>query len=648
MRKLFNNSLLVLFFLSFSLAWADESRAYPSLFFSQSEIPAIRAKINSGTWIDDAWQVLIARADEYMNVSTAPYLYAGKYNGRGTIGRALEKKVGTLAFVGYMTEEKKYFDKAIEMVLSAASQSDPEDKEFWLTHLQVGDGGRAYAIAYDWLYPYMTESQRDILKQEVYKFGKWLYEDKTVWGMDDPGVSSCNHNAVHYGGLGLCALVLGDQPQWLDRAVKRVNDYFKYAMDDTGYFTEGHSYANYGLLGSVPFSYAYQRETGIDIIAAYPTLAKMTDQFCWKLLPTGKDFLAMNDNPPDLGHGGLLMYPIARYGNEQALWCWLEAVGNNGTKTFGIGRNRYEGDGLSVPFAILWADTNLKPKKPSIDDLGLSHKFSSGRVFMRDNWLEPLGTLVSFTSGIDFHRGHNHQDENSFTFYSKGEDFAIDPGYMPNYTIHHNTILVDGFGQTGNSSGRITGYNDSGDYTYVAGQAPEAYVWTEEVLVGHFQRQLIYVREPLPHILIADSIQQETDAPSEYIFLLNTAKGNKVDIDANKAVITGSRLGNICEVSFINPIDGRLKIHDFGDTTFLRRGSNVKHSNYIKQIRFESKSLNPYFITLLVARASDEDSPKVISVKDGDEVTVSVDFGNRGTSRFTVSESLIKFESVKN
>jgi len=33
------------------------------------------------------------------------------------------------------------------------------------------------------------------------------------------------------------------------------------------------------------------------------------------------------------------------------------------------------------------------------------------------------------TSGYDFHRGHDHQDENSVTFFANGEGFLIDPQY---------------------------------------------------------------------------------------------------------------------------------------------------------------------------------------------------------------------------
>ncbi|MEA2069255.1 MAG: heparinase II/III family protein, partial [Verrucomicrobiota bacterium] len=557
---------------------------HPNLFFGMEDVPRLQAKVQGDTWIAEAFKVLEARAEDYLAVPTDPYPYTGDHNGRGTVGRALEKKTGTLAFMGYLTGEDKYFRKAVDMVVAAALQSDPEDHGVWLTHLQVGDGARGYAVAYDLLYPHMDETRRAIVREEVRKFGELLYECDTCWGKPAPGVSSCNHNAVHFGALGLCALVLGDQPQWQARATGRIRDFFKYAMDSTGYFTEGHSYANYGLLGALPYSHALQRLGGPDLVAEQPFMEKMTDQFCWKLLPGGGEMLVLNDNAADLGNAGMLIYSISRYGQPEALWSWLRAVG----KTYGIGVDRYQGDGLSVPYAILWGDPEIEPINPSKTGKALSHRFASGRVFMRDSWDDPLGTLASFTSGVDFHRGHNHQDENAFTFHAKGEAFAIDPGYWPKGTRSHNTMLVDGIGQIGASRGRILEYEDLGDAVYVKGQAPEAYEWPD-LLLGHFQRQVLFGRAEQPYVLIVDDLQCENDRAARYTWLLHTDKENKISVpkEGNRAVITGKKCGGLCDVIFLAG-DVELAETDLKGETFNRRGRDYECSRFYKELKAET------------------------------------------------------------
>ena len=619
-----------------------DTKEHPWLFFSKQDIGALQEKVTSDTWIAEAYCVLRENADYYMTVPTDPYPHTGEHNGKGTVGRALEKKTGVLAFTGYLTGDERYLKKAVDMIVAAAGQSDPDEHDVWLTHLQVADGARGYAVAYDWLYPYMNDQQRKMIREEIYKFGKVLYECGTCWGLPDPGVSSCNHNAVHFGALGLCALVLGDQPEWQARATRRIRDYFHYAMDSTGYFTEGHSYANYGLLGSLPYSCALLRAGGPDLVSEQPLLERMTDQFCWKVMPWGKDILCLNDNSDSLGNSAMLIYPITRYQQPEALWSWLQAVGEPGSGTYGMGWDGYQGDGMAVPYAILWADAELKPQPPSENGSALSHRFSSGRVFMRDSWGDSLGALASFTSGVDYHRGHNHQDENAFTFCAKGEDFAIDPGYTPKNTRSHNTMLVNGVGQIGASRGRVVEYKDIGDAVYVKGQAPEAYEWPEPLL-GHFQRQILFGRAKQPYLLIVDDLQCEDDHEAAYTWLLHTDRNNQVSVskDRKKVEITGACRGSICDVMVLAG-DAVLSETDVEKETLMRRGKEYNCSRFYKELRAESKAVRFHQITLLIARDSDEPPAEVSCTGEGDSRTVKIVFSDF-TDILTVSDEQIGF-----
>lgn len=633
----------VCLFACFSHSEENGFSEHPRLFFSRQDIGQLQNKVKPGTWVSEAYRVLKENAETYMKVPTDPYPYTGSHNGPGTVGRALEKKTGVLAFTGYLSGDERYLRKAVEMILSAALQSDPEDQSVWLTHLQVADGARAYAVAYDWLYPYLDEKQREIVRNEIYKYGCILYECNTCWGQPDPGVSSCNHNAVHFGALGLCALVLGDQPEWQARATQRIRDYYKYAMDTTGYFTEGHSYANYGLLGALPYSYALQRAGGPDLVSEQPLMERMTDQFCWKVMPWGKDILCLNDNAEGLGNSGMLIYPITRYRQPEALWCWLKAEGEQGSKTYGMGWDGYQGDGMSVPYAILWADPELKPENPAATGKARSHYFQSGRVFMRDSWDDPLGALVSFTSGVDYHRGHNHQDENAFTFHAKGESFAIDPGYTPNNTRSHNTMLVNGIGQIGASSGRIVEYKDLGEAVYVKGEAPEAYEWPE-LLLGQFQRQILFGRAEQPYLLMVDDLQCEDDQAASYTWLLHTDRHNQISIsnDRKKAVITGAKRNGVCDVLFLSG-DVSLSETDAQHDTFTRSGKEYKCAQFYKELRAESKAVHCHQVTLLIARNGNE-SPAEITCSGQVVKLIFSDY----TDTLTISEDQIGFNRTKN
>ena len=63
---------------------------------------------------------------------------------------------------------------------------------------------------------------------------------------------------------------------------------------------------------------------------------------------------------------------------------------------------------------------------------------------MRSGWADINDAHVSFNSGYGFHHGHNHQDENSFTFYALGKTFINDPAYWPKYSYCHSTLKING------------------------------------------------------------------------------------------------------------------------------------------------------------------------------------------------------------
>jgi len=168
---------------------------------------------------------------------------------------------------------------------------------------------------------------------------------------------------------------------------------------------------------------------------------------------------------------------------------------------------------------------------------------------------------------------------------------ANDEGYMPKESRSHNTILINGTGQLGNSSGRMIDYKELGDAVYAKAQAPEAYEWPG-ALPGHFQRQLLFGRADQPYLLIVDDVQCETDTETDYTWLLHTNKKNKISVlkDKNKAVITGKNHGSVCDVIFLsgdvkvyeNDLTGRLSTagEDIATTrSFIRNSGQILMQN---------------------------------------------------------------------
>jgi hypothetical protein len=636
-----------LLFFSAGLMSVPAAEIHPSLFFTKDEMSGIREKAHEDPYLGRLSKEMITRADEFLSTPIDPYPLSSKYNGMGTAGRAFTGRVGTLAFAGWLTGDSKYFDKAKAILLAVTRQTDPGNKEQWQTHLQYSDASQGYVIGYDWLYPYMTDDERKEVRDKIRKSGELLYSGHVVWGLPDPALLSCNHNAVQFGALGLCALVLGDEPQWLDQATHQVRAYLKYFIDDTGYAMEGLGYMGYGLSGALPFSYALQRQTGVDLVGEQPIFKLSGDNLLWKLMPNGH-ILAMNDNndePPSALHS----YVAYRYGLPQVLW----ALQSASQKDCGTGIIQVLQGPLGAPFMLIWAKTNLQPVPPG-NDWPLGHRFASGRVFLRSSWNNPQSAYVSFTSGVDAHRGHNHRDENAVTFFANGEDFLTDPGYAPNTTQCHNTMMIGGAMQMLGSQGRVVDYREDRNDAhgaFVRGQAASAYDWNT-ALVGYYDRKIYFIRGPHPYMIWRDDTQLEDESVAEAVEFFVTAPKNNMEVVSGGISITGANHGTHCLIKILNPGDAVTKVTPEKENRFVRHGKEIDGAKFYQQATATAKALNPHYVVLVFPYKDEAEIPQIAFHDEGEtfmgrRFSCLLKFADGSQDRFSIEDENIQMTRTK-
>lgn len=625
----------------------------PHLFFSLDDIPAIRAKIQVSPIMAKIAAVMLERANENLDLSLDPYPLVSPQNGMGTAGRAVQNRVGLLAFCGYLTGDPKYFEKAKAILLAVARQTQPGNKKDWATHLQHADAAQGFAIGYDWLYPHMTGAERREIVGCLRQFGELLYTEHVVWSLPDPAVSSCNHNAVQFGALGLCALILEDEPdpkpEWLAFARDRIRAYLKYSMDETGYITEGLGYMGYGLGGALPFCLALQRQTGLDLIAEQPLFQKTSDQVLWKILPNGH-VVAMNDSmddPPSFS----TTYAMYRFRQPEHLWMWWQSLGENGFNDYALSPASYLTGSLGAPFLLIWGDPALQPAAPDENHWPLGHQFSSGRVFLRSSWDQATAAHFSLTSGVDFHQGHNHQDENAVTFFALGEYFLIDPQYDCKSTRCHNTMFIGGADQVFNSAGRVVQYREEANDArgaFLHGQAPGAYDWNK-ALVGYFDRKIYLVRRPSPYLIWRDDAQVETEQIVDFVELFHTDPRNQIELAPNGLRLTGSKTGAKCLIAILNPADGvTTTVTDLSKETFVRNAHTFKYSTFFREGSATTKALNPHFVVLVFPYREESEIPHISLTDEGDtaigkNLSCRLQFADGREDRFDLADQDIQF-----
>ncbi|MDP5033184.1 MAG: DUF4962 domain-containing protein [Paraglaciecola sp.] len=619
--------------------------SHPSLFFTLSELPNIRLRSEALPWLNDVRDEMKKKAEMYMELSTQPYELVTQYNGIGTAGRGLQNFVGTLGFAGHLFDEPRYLKKAKDLLLAVVRQTEPSNRKNWRSHLQVADATQGMVLGYDLVYPLLSEKERKLVLDEIEKFAHELTHHKSTWGMDAPGVLSCNHSTVHYGALGLASLALWnveipEKTQWLQRSIGRVDGYLGSFIDETGYGTEGHHYFAYGLGGSSVFAWALKRSNGPDLIKQNPTVEMAADQVLWKLLPFEGRMLALNDNneiPSDVASmAGALIYQ-----KPHQLWAWLESVYQSGNKDLLAG---FAGTTYTAPFLFMWGDEPLVPVSPK-DKLPLGHHFESGRVMLRSNWEGEDAAHFSMTSGYDFHRGHDQQDENSVTFYAFGEGFLIDPQYEPERSEAHTTLKIQGAEQIKGGDGRIAKYREDEFGALVQGQAEEAYDF-DKVVVGYADRKAYFVRGPVPYLVMRDDAQVEHDRSGEYVSRYITYPKNKIKPYGKAIVIEGQR-GQASAKLMVFSQGQQVQVveDDMQTATFENRGTKYAYSKYLRRASVTVDAVNPKFLSILVPFIEEKDFP-LVDVKfnkETDVYTVQLKFPNYiDTLYFNQSDAILQ------
>jgi len=305
------------------------------------------------------------------------------------------------------------------------------------------------------------------------------------------------------------------------------------------------------------------------------------------------------------------------------------------------------GDGLTAPFAILWAETPLEPVAPAQVSWPLGHRFASGRVFLRSSWSDPEAAHVSFTSGYDFHRGHNHQDENAVTLHALGEGFLIDPGYEPAETRSHTTLTIGGAEQVAGSSGRVIAYREDAHGAFVRGQAAEAYDW-RKALVGHFDRKVYFVRGPQPYLVWRDDAQLETDRPTDVVARYITAPKNRFERVEGGFVIHGATTGARCLVRVMSPVTNvALEVENLEGKTFVSRGGTYAYDKYYRSAAASARALNPKLVTVAFPYRDEAALPAIrLTAESGDRLVCTLTFPDGRVERLVFGSDSAQWERI--
>jgi len=509
---------------------------HPRLLFSSAEVQALRARVAAGGVPAQAWARLKEKADGHLLRVSPDVVRANIYlpvkelvrtpfNPNGTDLQGLQQPYTLqeempsylieLGMAYQISGDPKYGRHAIELLKALGDAGWP----FWTggDDLGIGDLGAGVGLAFDWTYQLMTPAERSQIVKSLTADQDTLFV-RTMFEYTNEASEyrTSNWQGVIGGGTGLLLLAIRGEPdaptvfsspagpqipnraagtlwpartytfqEYLDKALVKAGRYFTYGFDALGAGHEGHTYATYGLVHSVPFALAARREGLGDMLAGSGIVNTARWRAFEQLPGQGQNFVPLNDSARTSAGVDLesLMFAVAP-DNGVAQWVWRRTIGDLGNDVYNdVHYPAPVGDDLcpldrpvEAPLATagcapllhthghVWAILFYRSptETPEVDPATTGplslHYDALGLVDARTGFTKGSQETVSTFQARRNARTHHFQwDGGNFTLYGEGGRWAIDPGSAcvacgkaygagpeEGHPTYHNVIVIDG------------------------------------------------------------------------------------------------------------------------------------------------------------------------------------------------------------
>ena len=512
-------------------------KAHPRIIMTAERFDKLKGSIGEDSVTGTLMEKLRAEADRLLKSPVSEYNVADGIRLLETSKR-IQRRVAALAMAYNIFGEEEYATRCYAELEAACGFKDWNPSHF----LDTAEMSTAFALGYDWLYHWMSEDQRALLRENMIekglKQGMEDYEDKPrertyKWYQDYPGD---NWKLVCNGGMSLSALAIGDEADAkeiaadvLTYAYKEAYSFVRRAYSEKdGTYTEGLGYWDYATYYLGLFSSALKSTTGQDYgLADYEGLRKSVDFVRYMSSNTPKSFSFGDDGDSrDTGWAVLL---------------WLAE--NYKSYDIAIPRlKKIEGDSFNY-LDYLWIDEE-KPLGSVVDISTDWGEVGASNASFRNTWDES-GIVAALHAGLNNYKYHGHYDLGTFYIEYNGARFFTDLGNEDyelsnrkySYRIKaegHNTLVINPSEELDQKEGAeclITDYAE-GNEAYAVTDLTAAY---EDSGAKSVQRGLKMIKDK-ECVIIQDEIS--LNAPGEIYWFAHTKGQIAVAADERSAVVT--------------------------------------------------------------------------------------------------------------
>jgi len=348
------------------------------------------------------------------------------------------------AFVALIDDDQK---TGVELGRAVAAAARRQLLSYYplYTWTLVPDANQHLGLAYDFLAPWMSETDRKPVRELLSRMTKWRQSMGTGATPQD---NSTNWRGYH-DHIVIASLAIegeeGYDPELFQANVRRLRDFFtQYGVHHSGSSHEATVYFNFGMEWAGPALIATARRD-----ENFFRTARVYDvaMFAFRQMAPWGDALYTHDDGGWRGEFPLVfftfitpwMYPSAKHLQASSRVLIENAMANpreQRTLTF---------------WAALFGtelDPKISPAEAAKQEKLPLTMFcpDSGFMLARSAWADNAIRLDFRCKSDTYEIGHVHTDRNSFELFGAGRDWIVDAGKARWHNDDHSTILVDGVG----------------------------------------------------------------------------------------------------------------------------------------------------------------------------------------------------------
>ena len=442
--------------------------------------------------------------------------------------RGIGSSLPCIALAWKITGEQRYRDATLAQMDVLAKWTN------WGTDLEFGHITHGFAVALDWCWHDLEETTRATYIDTLYRNALLLFEK---WRSYRSGIAfgyTCNHHTVALAGLCAAGCALygehADISPWLNMALEKTRASHD-ALGPDGVSPESVAYGAYYSHYLIKSTLLLRDLVGVDLLRdstwwrAYP-LALIHHTLPRKHWTNTTTFMMFGDTDGHHWYGpdAVCRVLAAAFDDSRAQWL-AEALDES--EVCAAPQERILRLGVIDPEVPVTPPNDLPP---------FAHFTDHDIVIGRSDWSDD-GSVYGFCCGPSMgHKGvrnyrnpvaggHMHAFAGTFQIFSHGQFVICPAGYTAKWTRYHNTLLVDGEGQIGETNAwfedlefrrghptpRMLHAEHGGVYDYLVGDAGKAY--PDALGVRRFNRHMLSVR-PAPWVSASTGSRLTARAPA--------------------------------------------------------------------------------------------------------------------------------------